>query len=269
MADFLAVAQSYLKTSVDSPILTSLCPSTSDPLPVSISGVITAFQKSNQYYGNLLHSHLQQMHDLNREIDDHGFQLVSPGGPSVISTQTINGEFHHQSLSTKPGEREDDGEGENQIDEELVRTLDRDLDQYLLLLSEDEEVYLASDEEDEFPNYHSLSHSMATLDVDAVSGSGLQCAPSLGERNKMSETPTSCGGGAHDEFLHSAGWWISEDYYNLDDPNATFIGREPEFAFRFNEEELSSGPDVDDEDDEEHFVMMTDDEGFFSSDYFD
>merc|ERR1719461_388020 len=112
MADLLAAAQSYLKTS-DSQIISTLCPAVSDPLPASL---LKAFRQSNEYYGNLL----QQMQELHREIDDHGFRLVSPGGPSVISSQTFQPGSQYQCPSTL-----DDPFEEDAIDEELVRTLDR------------------------------------------------------------------------------------------------------------------------------------------------
>jgi len=262
MADLLAAAQSYLKTS-DSQIISTLCPAVSDPLPASL---LKAFRQSNEYYGNLL----QQMQELHREINhDHGFQLVPPGGPSMISTQTMpsNAEYPHQFLSRSDPTLH---AAEDEIDEELVRTLDRDLD--LLLLSEDEDVYLASDEEeeDDFASFEALQSSLETLNEDELTGSsasggGLHftstswTASRGSTGNKMSAVTS--GAGAHDEFLDSDGWWISEEYLRDDDPNAVYLGvNEPEFTFRVLEEELSSGPDR---------IADSDEEGFFSSDYFD
>merc|ERR1719295_4488 len=234
MADLLAAAQLYLKTS-DSQIISSL----SDPLPASL---LKAFRQSNEYYGNLL----QQMQQLNQEIDDHGFRLVSPGGPSVISSQTFQPGSQYQCPSTL-----DDPFEEEIIDEELVRTLDRDLD--LLLLTDDEEEYLASDEEDPFECYshETLEESMETFDGDSSCRTNYSDDSSASlDGNKMSETLTSQhdvgDNDVHDEFLDSDGWWISEEYFR-NSPNAVYIGHEPEFTFRVIEEELSSGPDCIDE----------------------
>jgi len=228
MADLLAAAQSYLKRS-DSQILSPLMFAVSDPLP---SSLLKAFQQSNEYYGNLL----QQMRALNCEINDHhGFQLVSPGGPSLISTQTLHAEYHHQSAAKS----DEHSSSDEAIDEELVRSLDRDIS--ILFSSNDEEMYLASDEEDEFQDMDALEESLDTLSCEC------------------SDDDDSASFGPHDEFSVSAGWWISAEYFQ-DDPSAVFIGHEPEFVFRFNEKALSSGPDC---------VHSSDEDGFFSSGYFD
>merc|ERR1712032_1563658 len=118
---------------------------------------------------------------------------------------------------------------------------------------------MASDEEEDFPNYSSSS-LQASLDTLCESSQiESQCSSSSDHRLSTAQTTSSID---HDDedCLDSSGWWMATDYFN--DPNAVYVGHEPEFTFRVIDEELSSAPDGPDSSDSQ-CIGDSDDEGFF------